>query len=68
MYTKYCLTQSDSKYFAKIRATETYYIPNYWKFHEHFAELFRFEIAPLCEGEHPILPFPLIIHIPLYQG
>ena len=42
---KYCLTQIQNTYFAKIRATETYYIPNYWKFYEDFAELFIFEIA-----------------------
>ena len=29
--------------------TETYYIPNHWKFYEDFAELFRFEIAALCK-------------------
>ena len=50
------LPHSDSKYSAKIIPTETYYIPSHWKFYEDFAELFRFEIAPLCEGENPILP------------
>ena len=62
------LPHSDSKYAAKIRPTETYYIPNYWKFYEDFAELFRFEIAPLCEGENPIIPCPLFMHIPIYYG
>ena len=62
------LPHSDSKYSAKIIPTETYYIPSHWKFYEDFAELFRFEMAPLCEGENPILPRPLFMHIPLYQG
>ena len=29
---------------------------------EDFAEIFRFEIAALCEGENPILPCPLFTH------
>ena len=52
----------------KIRPTETYYIPNHWKFYEDFAELFIFEIAASCEGENLILPFPLFKRIPLYHG
>ena len=38
------------------------------KFYEDFAELFRFEIAPSCEGENPKCPCPLFMHIPLYHG
>ena len=62
---KELLSHSDSKYFAKIRATETYYIPNYWKFYEDFDELFRFEIAALGEAKNSILLWPLFRHIPL---
>ena len=36
------LPHSNSKYSANFRPTETYYIPNYGKFYENFAELFRF--------------------------
>ena len=60
------LPRSNSEYFANIRPTETYYIPNYWKFYEDFAELFRFEIAALWKGENPILLCPLFMHSPHY--
>ena len=54
------------KIIFNVRPTETYYIPNCWKFYEDFAELFRFEIAALCKGENPILLCPLFMHIPHY--
>ena len=37
------------------------------RFFEDIAKLFKFEIAALCEGEHPILPCPLLCtsHYPM---
>ena len=34
------------------RPTLTCYIPNEWKFHEDFTELYRFEIAALIEKDN----------------
>ena len=42
---KEILPHSNSELSTKIRPTETYYIPNHWKFYEDFGELFIFEIA-----------------------
>ena len=57
---------SNSKYFANIRPTETYHIPNYWKFYEDFDKLFRLKIAALWKGENPILLGPIFMHSPHY--
>ena len=38
-----------SNFSAYLGPTETYYIPNQWKFNKAFAELCRFEIAALFD-------------------
>ena len=62
------LSHLDSKYSAKINATETYYEPNYWKFYWDFAELIRFDIAALYGSRKSILPWTLFRYIPLQHG
>ena len=49
---------------ANISPTYTYYIPNQWKFIEHFAELYRFEIATLIEAGNFVRLSPLFYIFP----
>ena len=49
---------------ANISPTYTYYIPNQWKFIEHFAELYRFEIATLIEADNFVRLSPLFYIFP----
>ena len=42
------------KFNANIRPTETYYIPNQWKFYEDFGELYRLKIASLIEADNSV--------------
>ena len=42
------------KFNANIRPTETYYIPNQWKFNEDFGELYRLKIASLIEADNSV--------------
>ena len=44
---------------ANFRPTETYNIPNQWKFDEDFTELYRFKIAGLIEGDISVCISPL---------
>ena len=44
---------------TKIWPTETYNIPNQWKFNGDFAELYRFKIAGLIEGDNLVFMSPL---------
>ena len=41
------LLSLDAKFSANMEHTKTYHIPNKWKFHEDFAELWIFWIAAL---------------------
>ena len=46
-------------FYANIRPTKTYHIPNEWKFNEDLAELSKFDIAALIEGDNSVYWSPL---------
>ena len=44
----------NGKFKANIRPTETYHIPNQWKFNEDLAELYKFHVAALIEEDYSV--------------
>ena len=63
---KYYLVRMQNN-LIKMRATETYHIPNGWKFYGASHGLFRFEMATLFRCENPILLKPFFVCVEIYH-